>query len=230
MSGTLPTHVDVAITDQKYVDVYIDDTEEVQTLPNLIADVGTRGANALADEIGDADLATELIALPDAQRTLGGGVQISGANNWNAAKRATLVAAMSATAAAAKKAGFPQDRLVWLTSFEIEEQLINYLTADKETFGTGRFSEAAFASLTLPTIFGASVLVDGDIPYSEVAGVKDFLYLIINGRSLAYAQQLRTTRLVRPHDLFGTDFQALAMYGAKRVDDTFFRKVGLTVS
>ena len=225
----IPTHVDVVITEQKYVDVYVDDTEEVQTLPALLNDVGGRGGNALADTIGDHLNTTLAAAIDNSQRTLGATADLS--SGWTADARTLLVNTMNSCAATAKKAGFPQDRLVWAVPFEVEEQLINYLVIDKNSFGTGQFSDAAFASRSLPRVFGADVLADPDLAYDISAdGTFVFAHLLINGRSLGYAQQLRNTRLVRPTDVFGTDFQALAMYGSKRMDDTFFRTVALTIT
>ena len=228
----VPTHVTLTINQQKYADVYVDDTEEFQTLPNLIGDVGRRGGEKMADTIGDYLATTISTSFPDANRTLGGSVEISGANDWNAAKRQTLVDAINAGAAAFKKAGAGrfQDRMVFATSPDIEEQLINYLVADKSSFGTGQYSDAAFASRALPRIFGADPLVDNDIAYSETAGAQIFGYFLINGVSLGFGQQLQQTRLVRPSNMFGTEFQALYTYGAARMSNSLFRAVALTVT
>ena len=223
-----PSYVDVVVDQRKYFNVYVDDTEEYETPVSLGQDAGRRGAEGMSDTINSHLFASLINSIPNGVQDDAGTLAITG--GWDATKRAKIIETMGVTALAARKAGFPADRTVWLTSFEMEDQLGKYLSVDNKSFGTGGMSDRAFASATLPTIFGYPVVVDKAVTYKNTAGAYNPIFLIVEGRTLAYAQTLAEARAVRPTNRFGTEFQALMNYGAKRLGDTHIRAVKMTVS
>lgn len=237
--GSDMTHDDadasvVSITNEedKYFSARVRDTDEDFTLVSLIDDVSLRGGQSLADAMNTSIFEALTKTFPAGQRSAGGTLSITG--GWDATDRQNLVEGMADVALAAAKAGFPANESFWLTSYDVEQQLLNYLTIDEKRFGTGRLSEEAFTSRQLPLVHGYPVVVDKAVAYPATAGAnRDMAYLCIRNETLGLLVTFdrRSPRIVTgAPNRWEQYVQGRVKYGAKRMSDDFVRSASFTVS
>lgn len=224
--------VSITLDTEQYTAVEFDMVTIYESFTDLVGDAVRRVAEKWADSY-NTKLHTELTGISSGNVVSGGTLSVKTVNYAKADRQKVLDGMRKARLALAITGGNEAlQNAYWVVSYQLEDQLATYLDQDNVDFGTGRFSDDAFSSRMLPTIFGAPVVPDKAIPFSGTTAstVYPIAYLVKSQDALAFASGFSLMRLVDIPTRPATQYQVMQKTGAKLYNPAMAYEVTVTTA
>ena len=209
----------LAIDQQKYFNIAIDDVDRVQAKPELLSHFTLMAGREVAKVADDFMRGVWIPSdLPSGrQSTI---AKASLATDANDAKIELLIDALNLMVESCDNENWPEDGRRMIITNRTATLIRKYLI-DRGVIGTGQANETALVSAAINRLFGMSVTTDKNIAAPASAG--DLVAAVMHNSGVLYAGQIRTIEPYRLEKRFSDAVKGLYVYGAKKINNNAIR-------